>query len=419
MFLRDAKYQFIDDCGRLRMLTYTDHSQPIYLFTPPLHPLAKDTIPDDVRNNLLNLVDLPSYEDAMRFADRYSFVLNGVHPVRYTSPEDKEDEDRSDSDAEINLEIDGVWLSLDLPSTGPMRDYYIPTRRFHKSNVEIRNEEPPIWIVETSYEGIKTDIADVISNILEQTAVRCFIVNNRRPLREDDFYDDEDYIVNISKRLSNASLPMFLYLDTDSELLFDVEGDNESDGHTKVRIPMVNDPDLRTELITSLTNAVSLVSDDAFLIKEYSEREIIMGRYNAFSSFRKSPDFCIFENVDDMETYRDHITGAVYSIREKVDRRMTQPYVFSDGRITHNNIALIQNVHEGKMSTARTVVVSWKKNRTNPGYFGIEDSDDLLALGDLNNVTLSEVLEDGEHTPESRPDIIIYNDHTAAAILYL
>lgn len=380
-FLRDARYQFIDDCGRLRMLKY----DRVCLFTPPLHPLSKKhVIPARDIDDLINRNGLPSYRDAVEFVLEYNFDVSFSHPI-------------SDD------EIDGLWLTLEGVS-----DFYIPIQVTKRKDVELKNDEPPLWIIQNPHEGFTSDIADVVSNVLEQTSVRFFALHNR--LTPKDFHEDPDFVVNLSRRLNDASLPMFLSIVEDNDLLYSSSG--------KVRIPKVTDERLKNELIESLINSSSLVSDDKIALSEYAQREIIIGKYRTVSGFRKSPDFCIFENREDIDTYEMYTSGKERVIREKVDMYSVEPYPFSDPRITHNNIALIQNVIGGDYTIAARVVLSWKKSRYNPGYFGV-GSDESITQGELRDIPFNVVLLHGESSPSGLPDLIQYSESSYAAILYL
>jgi len=376
-----TKGQFIDDCGRLRMLTY-EHT-PIVLFTPPLHPLNIERLPK------YNLDKLPKFEQVSQFIGECGFEVVGYH--RY------ENKDR----------VDGVWLRLNLKSTGLSSSYYIPFEPKHRNpDDEIVDGDPPLWILTRKTYLTNTDkVADVIMNILKQVTARLCAILGELPL-PCYFVPKEKYIENILERLNDPEKPSFLYFDddSDSDLLFDSE--------QRIYIPIV-DETLGDELVKNLINHASLVMMDLTALQDAAHKQIVNGSYTYISSFRESSDFCVFETMQEILDYKNMKDGNMYKIQGVPDSNTSNPYILCHPYITNGRVAIIQNARD--YEAAGYIVTSWKQSKYNPGFDGPKD-DLKLSLGIQN--TFQFINENADLKLDHLPEILIYEDNSYAAILY-
>jgi hypothetical protein len=380
--LEKATGQFIDDCGRLRMLTFeVGSNKELVLFTPPLHPLNIKRITDyDVKNNL------PKFGCVSAFIQTRKFEIVGYHRGNDV------------------VHVDGVWLRYNLKSTGLSSSYYIPFKpELITDDSNIVDDEPPLWILtKKSYFSNTDKVAEVIMNILKQVTAKLCADMGELPDTA-SFISKENYIEDILERLSNPLLPSFLYFEDDQNLLYDEE--------LRIYIPKVQKK-LKAELIKNLINHASLVLIDLVALQDASQKEIINGSYTSISSFRESSDFCVFETMQEILDYKNVKDGNVYKIQDVPNSNTSNPYILCHPYITGGRVSIIQNAKD--VETAGYIVRSWTQSKYNPGFDGPTDE---LKHTLNHDQEFHFVEETSDSKPASVPDILIYEDGSVAAIL--
>lgn len=438
-FLSTAQKQFIDDCGRTRVLVYED----LCLFTPPIHPLP---IPHFEMNDPRELHQLHKRIENVTEAEKYtSFVNESKFSVVSVCGEE----------GDGGYYIHGVWLEIHLESIGTSSDYYLPLNWGfvpsgkvppHFKNV-ITKSCPDTWFI-SSGSISSSEQADMVMNILKQAAVRYYTDNlgmeteaGLGRLTPDHFFPDENLISSIVSRLKDRTKPMFFNTLDPSDMALLYVGapavqkrikSNKKSKMQQIRVPRVEDEHLQKELIEALINFVDITRSDPVALRDYGAREIFIGDYRTASSYRQSPDFCVFETKGEIIKYKNTVSGGEYRIRKTPDPFDTDPQIVSNAPITHSYLAIVQNIESGEkdqqsvLLDVKCALMLWERERHNPGYYPVSEMI-VQSLGDVHLFKLNIVREYGSSAGGSsdglRPNALEYShpDGTKsyAAILYL
>lgn len=386
MLFEEVESQFIDDSGKTRLLNY----QNISLLTSPLPSMDLKTI------HIKRDRDVPVIEADLDVA--LEFI--NVKDLKITKKDGNEEEG-----------IQGLWVVSNNMNSG-INYGYIPLKPTKSSPKELKGIK---YVEVHQNDPIRTD-----------GKANSKLMNYKRSKRLAEYLKEYvlyTYAVYTGEGDENLELFAEKCFTIKPNHVYDIERLNKrlfKDGNDIIYDPkgrmIVTTDDIKIRLLSYLK--VRLLNNRAGVLA-LSGISSVTNYYQSISDFRKIPNTLVFTSKKGIKRWLDApISNDKNYIALALTPEETDPYFYRSQNIKRGSLFLIQNVEDGDISRAKTVSRKWIKDRVNLGYFAKVTK----KIADVSHTTytdLGKVSKKGKVGTAGTADIVLYEDGTYGAILFL
>lgn len=361
----DVVSQYIDDNGKLRMLTY---SSGLCLMTSPLPPL-----------------DIPINKKIFETTKEELQIFLAEKDLEITM---------QDGDSEDQL-IQGVWVEE--KDSQVIYYGYIP--------IKITNAIEGVKFVTPSLnDPLRTDSTSELGRMRNSRKIADFLKQYTMyeySLDPDNFSEDS-FVVDPNHEYKISNLEKKLFKD----------GNKIMYRGGKLIVPS---EDIKKKLQNFLQ--VQLLNDTPSVI-EYHSLSLVKDYYRTIDDFQKIPEQLIFLSKSSLLGWKKDLKNeGEKEIITYTKPYSYEPYLYRNYNILKGEIAIVQNVEYGMLDLALTVATKWDTDRINLGHDPIVSPASETTSYKVYSEELGEI--DEVEREDQEVHILQYSKGYYAALLFI